>query len=540
MTGTAAARSAPSARSTLRRRTIHRGAIGTLGTLGAASLAGASALPAAAQGLPTDDLNIITYELFTSLDPADDYSPEYMKSVGLAESLMRVSPRGDVVEELAQSFGWVEPQLLRVDLRPNLFFWSGKPVTASAAAAGLERLRRLVPYSASLLSDVTIETEGDQTLFFRAAVPKPGLPLALASEYLYIHNVDAYPADTRASADDWRSGDLTGFFKVTAFEPKVRATLERNPQYWGVPPRMSRIRISEVVDINTRTLAALSGEAHIVRWVSPQSATQLSRSRDMSVENQPLISSTNAYLNLQKSPFEDVRVRQALSWAVDREELVLLALNGYGVENPSWLATNPVYPEAKRIGYLRQDLSKAAQLLDEAGWTLARGARVRSKGPSQLRFRVFWWGAGKPLAEVLQAQWAKVGIEAEIQGSGDYGFLDAQRKRGDWDVLIESWGTFGDPASELARGLAPNGDLNYGKILDPRLDALFAGFATLSDAEERRQQALRINDLQAELVPFIPLAAVHRLWAVSKRVRNFEPHFLPWSYEVHPDLWVSA
>jgi hypothetical protein len=41
-------------------------------------------------------------------------------------------------------------------------------------------------------------------------------------------------------------------------------------------------------------------------------------------------------------------------------------------------------------------------------------------------------------------------------------------------------------------------------------------------------------------VPFIPLAAVHRLWAVNRRVRNFEPHFLPWSYEVHPDLWVSA
>ncbi len=528
---------ATGAKRMLSRRSVGRG---TLGALGAGALLGAGVVPAGAQGLLQDQLNIITYELFTSLDPADDYSPEYLKSVGLAESLMRVSPRGVVVEELAQSFAWVESQLLRVDLQPNVTFWSGKPVTAQAVMASMERLRRLVPYAANLLSDVTIETEGEQTLFFRTAVPKPGLPLALASEYLYVHNADAYPADARASADDWRSADLTGFFKVTEFEPKVRATLERNVQYWGVPPRMSRIRISEVVDINTRTLAAQSGEAHIVRWISAQSANQVARSRDMTVENQPLISSTNAYLNLQKSPFEDVRVRQALSWAIDREELVLLAANGYGVPNPSWLATNPVYPEAKRMGYVRQDTAKAAQLLDEAGWTLARGSRVRSKGPAQLRFRVFWWGAGKPLAEVLQAQWAKVGIEADVQGSGDYGFLDAQRKKGDWDVLIESWGTFGDPASELARGVAVNGDLNYSKFQDTQVDTLLAGFATMSDAEERRQQALRLNERQAELVPFIPLAALHRLWAVNKRVRNFEPHFLPWSYEVHTDLWVST
>jgi peptide/nickel transport system substrate-binding protein len=518
------------------RRTVARAATGITG----AALTGAFAGPAAAQVLE-DELNVITYELFTSLDPTDDYSPEYMKSVGLAESLMKVTARGDVTEEIAQAANWVEPNLLRVDLRPTVTFWSGKPVTAAAVAASLERSRRLVPYAANLLSDVSIEPEGDWTVYFRAAVPKPGLPLALASEYIYIHNVDAYPANDRATAADWRSADLTGFFKVSSFEPKVRATLERNEQYWGVRPRMSRIRISEVADINTRTLAAQSGEAHIVRWISPQGATQVLRSRaEMAVYNQPLLSSTNAYLNINKSPFEDVRVRQALSWAIDREDLVLLALNGNGIANPSWLGMNPVYPEAKRVGYVRQDLTKAAQLLDDAGWTLARGARVRTKGPSQLKFRVFWWGSGKSLAEVMQAQWAKIGVEAEIQGSGDYGFIEAQRKRGDWDVFIESWGTFGDPATELARHVSLTGDVNYVKFQDAQINDLMAGFASLTDAEDRRLQALKVNERQAELVPFIPLAAVHRLWAVSKRVRNFEPHFLPWSYEVHPDLWVST
>jgi peptide/nickel transport system substrate-binding protein len=511
------------------------------GALGAAGLLAAGATPALAQtGVVEDELRVITYELFTSLDAADDYSPEYLRSVGLGETLLRVTPRGEVDVDLARGLEWAEPQTLRVDLRPEATFWSGAPVTAGAVLEGLERLRRLVPYAASLLKGVQVEPAGDWTLLFRADAPAPGLPLALASEYLYVHNAGAYPADGKASAGDWRSADLTGFFRVASFEPKTRALLERNERYWGVRPRMARIRIDEVADINTRTLAALSGEAHVVRWISTQGARQVDRSRDMRVEVPPLLGSTNAYLNIQKSPFEDVRVRQALAWALDREELVTLALNGYGTPNPPWLAINPQYPEAKRVGYVRQDLARAGQLLDEAGWRLPAGGRVRTNGPSRLRFRAFWWGGGRPLVEVLQAQWARAGAEVEVQGSGDYGLIETARKSGDWDVFVESWGTFGDPAAELARHVAPDGDLNYNRFRDATIDGLLAGFAGLSDPEARREQALRINERQAELVPFIPLAAVLRPWAVGRRVHNFEPHFLPWAYEVHPDLWLSA
>jgi peptide/nickel transport system substrate-binding protein len=521
------------------RRTAGRAA------LGAGGLLAASAPPLAAQsGGAVDELKIITFELFTSLDPADDYSPEYLRSVGLGETLLRITPQGDVVPDVARAFEWQDPLTLRVDLRPEVTFWSGAPLTAGAVRDGMERLRRLVPFAASQLRGVRIEPEGDGTLYFRTDAPAPGLPLSLASEYIYLHNAGAYPADARATAADWRTADLTGYFKVTAFEPKVGAALARNERYWGVRPRMARIGITEVHDINTRTLAALSGEAHIVRWVSPQSAAQVERGREMRIEAPPLQSSTNAYLNTQKSPFEDVRVRQALAWATDREELVQLAMNGYGTPNPSWLAINPLYPEAKRTGYVRQDLARAAQLLDEAGWRLPAGAPagrgVRSNGPSRLRFRVFWWGSGKPLAEVLQAQWAKAGAEVEVQGSGDYGFIEQQRKSGDWDVFVESWGVFGDPANELGRAVAPDGDINYTRFRDPQLESLLAGFTGLSDPEERRQQALRLNERQTEVVPFIPLAAVLRPWAINRTVRNFEPHFQPWSYEVHPDLWVSA
>ena len=96
------------------------------------------------------------------------------------------------------------------------------------------------------------------------------------------------------------------------------------------------------------------------------------------------------------------------------------------------------------------------------------------------------------------------------------------------------------PGRGLARHVAGAGDLNYARLTDPVFEELLAGFATLLDPEERRQQALKVNARHAEVVPFIPLTQSHRLNAVNRRVRNDFPHFLPWVYEVHPDLWAAA
>jgi peptide/nickel transport system substrate-binding protein len=303
---------------------------------------------------------------------------------------------------------------------------------------------------------------------------------------------------------------------------------------------MSRLRVDEINDVDARSLAALSGEAHIVRQVSTQVSGQLERSRTMRLVTIPGIGTFSAYLNIQRPPFDDVLVRRALAWAVDREELVLQAIDGWGKGAPSWLAPNPFYPEAARVGYPKHDLAKAGQLLDEAGWRIAPGGRARAKNGVPLRFRVLWFGSNRPAAEVLQAQWSRLGAEVTVEGSTQYSFLQQKRAQNDWEILLESWGTLGDPAAVLARHLAPDGDLNYGRFSDPTTDALLAGFAGLYSPEERRLQALRVNERQAELVPFIPLYSSQGLTAVARTVRNFVVQPISQQQEVHPDLWVAA
>jgi peptide/nickel transport system substrate-binding protein len=523
--------------SALRRRTFARAGAGALGTLAGLAVRGPR-LATAQTDVVDDELRIIAPRIFQGLDPTLGTSASRLRTVGAAEGLLRITPQGSLECELATSCDPVDPTTWQVELRPNVTFWSGRPVDAWAIADSLERTRTLVPFAANLLAGVRIEPIGERTLVFRSDTPIPWLPTALAGEWLVIHNADSY--GPRVNAFSVGAADLTGYFRVTAFEPGTQALFQRNRGYWGVQPRASRVRFGEIVDAEARTLAGLTGEAHVVRLVNQASARQIERSRSTRLEAIPADTIWFAFMNFDRPFFADVRVRQALSWAADRAELVTLAHEEWANPAPSWLSTHPEYPEAKKVGYTRQDLTKAAQLLDEAGWRLAPGSRVRARDGVPLRFTLLWGTASpKSLAEVLQAQWGKIGIDVQVPGSQntDYG---QRRQRGDWDMALEGWGTYGDPAAVLSRHVAAAGDLNYAKLVDLVTEDLLAGFAGIDDPEERRQQALRLNARHAELVPFIPLTQLIQLNAVSRKVRNYTPHFLPWVYEVHPDLWAAV
>ena len=165
---------------------------------------------------------------------------------------------------------------------------------------------------------------------------------------------------------------------------------------------------------------------------------------------------------------------------------------------------------------------------------------MRAKDGVPLRFRLYWWGATRPQAEVMQAHRAKAGVDTDVQGSNDATPWLQRAQGGDWEGFITAWNTVGDPAAVFYRLIGPDGAANYARFRDPELDRLMAGFDTAADAAARREQALRVNRRTTELAPFIPVASQDRLGAVSRRVRNNVPHFAQWIYEVHADLWVEA
>lgn len=487
------------------------------------SLASSStALPASPKSTSAaSELVIVGQQIAAGLDPVHELTSAYLRAVGAGEGLVKVAANGTVVPELAESVTQLDPHTWEVKLRAGVRFWSGASVDAAAVHASLERSRTLDPQAAPFLADTTIEVADAATLHLVTAAPNPNLPLNLSYYQLLIHNVASY--GDQPNPFDLDVMDLTGMYRVVAFTPRQTMTLERNPLYWGVAPQIARVRHEEVADGQGRVLAAQSGQAQIVTNIPVESAMTLEGSTAVRLISAPAANTTAVYLNLASPILSDVRVRQALGWGVDREALVALAREGFSQPASSWLATNPAYPEAAQQGFTVFDPAKAGALLDQAGWTLRNG--VRTKDGQPLTIRMLTFGAEKAVGEVLQSQWAQLGVTLEVEHADDYALIQARRDAGDWDTLIEAWSTFGDPQALLAGQFQPGGTANYGGYDDAETNALFDRLVRAADDAERRQLILAINARACEQAPVIPLHPRPQVSAVSSQVQQFQPHF---------------
>ena len=466
-----------------------------------------------------DEFVWVNGEIFYGLDPVHEFSASYMLWVGLAETLMTVDDDGSIIPWLAESYELVNANTASIALRQNATFWSGAPVNAEAVKASLERSIELAPPAAALLKDVNIEVAGDWELRFEGDAPIPQLPFNLTDPWLAIHNAASYgPAD---NAFDIDAADLTGPYRLVEFKPREEALLELWDGYWGTQPNFSTVRYREVPDPQARALIALSGEADMVKRLPSETAALVRASDKVDLALQVGTGTASMYLNLQRPPFDDRAVREAIGWALDRNEIVELAWSGLAKPASSWLSTNAAYPEAAEIGFTEYDPERAGQILDEAGWVLG-GDGIRAKDGNQLKFRYLWWGTEKPVAEVIQEQLKRIGISIEVIGSPDYGVLDGARASGDWEALVEGWGHFGDPFSPLDRHFGANGDINYGRYRSDEMDALFAEFADAISLDERRKIAVQINELVFRDVILIPLYARARIAAVSSSLAGYK------------------
>lgn len=479
-------------------------------------------------------LRLATSALAASVDPVVDLSASYLRSVGAAEGLMRIRADGSVAPELAESVEATSPTAWSVTLRPGVTFWKGGAVDAKAVVASLERSRTHA-LAAGLLKDVTIAATGDLTLTLTTKEPAYNLPYALGHYQLVIHNAASYPEGTDASTP--ATADLTGPYRVTEFESDRRMVLNRNDTWWGGRPGLARVEVQEVTDGQARAEMSLSGQADIVQDLPFERATEVESARGLTLVAKPGATTAAVYLNPASPALADVRVRQALAWGVDRPEVVTLATNGLSVPSPSWLASNPAFPDAAKQGYTSYDAAKARQLLDEAGWVAGSDGR-RSKAGKPLTFRLLTFGQEAKSGEVLQAQWAELGIEVQVRNV-ESSLIKQAVDSGDWDAVMQAWTTLGDTPKLIAGQIGPGGAANHGAYTDPRVPDLLQQAGGAPGAAERSEALYELNKIMIELVPLIPVHPRVVTTVTSDKVKGFVAHPLQYENIVQPTMTIG-
>jgi ABC-type transport system substrate-binding protein len=232
--------------------------------------------------------------------------------------------------------------------------------------------------------------------------------------------------------------------------------------------------------------------------------------------------------------FDDVRVRQAMSQAIDREAIAKSVFFGHAAATYGPIPPNYKYYESGVEQFNQFDAAAAAKLLDQAGWVKGSGG-IREKNGKQLSFTHMDWGAqphGKLIMEAIVPMLKDVGIDMKVQTLPGAEFLDKYVKSTSFGY---EW-LWSSPVDVLIIfNTIPTPEFN-GKL--PDLGAAFTNWQTGKSDADLEAAAKKAQLLWAEKLPKIPLVTRNSVWVHSKKVHNWTPT-QTMLYPQYTDVWVE-
>jgi len=297
----------------------------------------------------------------------------------------------------------------------------------------------------------------------------------------------------------------------------------RNPNWWGAPPYLDEIVF--IAASPTTTLELL--RTRQVDWAHNFPPAQFEDAKRIPHANVfDWSSASGSYrvmdFNLARPLLADKRVREALSRAVDRADLVQL-------EEDLAVPQFGIYPQASRWGPANVepynlDLARARRLLDDAGYSLQGGVR-RDRAGQPVRVEIIWPTTSQPrgkIATYLQQQWRELGIDTQVTGLEFNSFVDRQQRQKDFDVVMATWGGSLDPDSAYSI-FKTGGTQNSTGYSNPRVDELFDRGATEQDDVRRKQIYDEIQLILLDDLPMYPMITMKSFTAIDRRIGGVFP-----------------
>ncbi|MEF2230476.1 MAG: ABC transporter substrate-binding protein [Pseudodesulfovibrio sp.] len=353
--------------------------------------------------------------------------------LGVTEGLVDVDENVHLTPSLAESWT-VSPDHLTwtFKLRQGVRFHDGAPLTAAVARDCLLRLRSV----GSLLKPVPLAAiEAPDASTLTIATTRPFAPLAA---YLARGEAALFAPSSLDAAGEMIKPVSTGHFAVDTWKIKAEVALTANPAHWsGVQSKVDRVVYKGIPDSMTRVNMLRAGELDIAQTLPADMARSAAATPGIELHTREVARTRMLGFNLGRAPLNDLRVRKALSLAIDRQAIVDHLLDGFGQPAAGLFPPDFHWADAK-IGVTPHDPAGAMALLDASGWrdTDGDGVRDRNGAPLTLKLVTYPERAELPLiAEAIQAQLKAVGMDARLTVLP----LDAaqqMRADGDFDAYL--------------------------------------------------------------------------------------------------------
>jgi len=419
----------------------------------------------------------------------------------IQEALVKVDAQGRLVPWLAERWHTTDNLNYTFFLKRGVRFHSGRELTAEDVKFVLDRARNPEtkhPHARQYEDIATIHVRDPFTVTIALKRTNAMFLYNLARQGSVI-----YP---REAVDQQKSQPVgTGPFMLERWDRGDRIVLKRNADYHvkGLP-KLERVTFRFIPDANAALAALQAGDIDVLAFgIGPESVEVVRRAPSLQIIQGETTSDVILALNNSKKPFSDVRVRRAITHAIDKPEVVKGAMFGLGrVLGSNIDPLNPYFVDMAKV--VPHDAARAKQLLTEAGYP--NGFEAALKVTPQYSYTV-------RTGEVLVEQLAKVGIRVKLEQIEWGQWLDRVYKNADYDMTIighaEAWdaGNYANPKY-------------YYRYDSPRFQAVFQESESMLDEKKRRELYVQLQKIMADEAPVVWLYVYPRLVAAKKGVQG--------------------
>lgn len=498
-------------------------------TMAGVALALAFANPGIAQ-----DFSVAVSAPPSSLDPHFYYAAQNVfVSLHMFEALTKRDADSKVVPSLAESWRLVNDRTWEFKLRKGVKFHDGSTMTAEDVLWSIERPATIVgsPGKFDIFTKPITETKivDPHTVQFVTKDPSPLLPVDLSAI-----SIVSKAATQGVKSEEFASGKGlvgTGPFKFVSFGRDDRVIMKRNDQYWGEKPAWENVTLRFIPSEPTRIASLLAGDVDAIEGVPPSDIARVRNDKKLSIFSKPSHRIIYVYLDLgrektpfatdmdgktlERNPLMNLKVRQALSMAINRA-----AIKDYVMEGLAFPTTN-LTPSSftghnPAAGDVKFNPDGAKKLLAEAGYP--DGFQVTLHAPNNRYVN------DEKIAQTIAQMWSKAGVRTKVEALPISVFASHSRK-GTYSAGLFGWGTMTGEMSNPLRALlaCPDpekgmGGFNSGRYCNPEMDKqLSKALHTVDNGARARllqeASATALND-----VALIPIHLQVNTWATRKGI----------------------
>ena len=497
----------------------------------AASLALAAALPAQAATLRWAAQNDVI-----TLDP---HSQNHATTNGLLqhvyEGLVRYDAKFNIEPSLATSWQFVSPTQVRFALRRNVRFHDGSPFTADDVVFSYGRIMQPQGTMQIYVSGVKeVRKVDDFTVDLILSGPNPVLlrnivDFRIMSRGWSQKNKSENVQDFKAKEDTYASRNTngTGSYILKSWEPDKRIVLQANPNWWDkLHGNATEVIYTPIRSDATRVAALLAGDVDLLTDLPTQDVTRLRNDPKLKVLDGHEVrtifigmdqtSNELKYSDVKgKNPFKDIRVRQALNLAVDREAIRRVTMRGLSL--PAAIMVAPgVHGHSPDLDKpAPANVDQAKKLLADAGYP--NGFSFQLDCPNNRYVN------DEEICQALVGMWARAGLKVKLLAQPMSTFI-AKIQNFDHDTYMLGWGVANFDANYSLVSLirtkttGENGSFNLGRMSDPKLDAMIDQAKVETDTKKRDQLLRDVLQATRDQHYYVPLHHQLRPWAMKRNV----------------------